>query len=303
MLNVFKLGYAEFITKDVEALLHYYTEVMGLSLVERAEDGTAYISSCQDHQNIILRESDNSRLQTIGWQLDRNLSLKEVQGYLRTHGIASEIKSDAQPGVAELLELSDPDENTVHLYQTMELSGPGFRNKGIIPNKLGHIAICSRNAKQVVEFYKEVLGFGITDRMFDVANFMTCNHDHHTLNVVSAQKSLMHHIAFELRGAGHQYHSSDLLVQNNIPILWGPSRHTAGHNIASYHHDPDKHIIELFTSMDIYLPELGYMEPRPWHEDLPQKPKVWDTLSYWGTEYGFNLASVIEEKTLPVQKK
>ena len=72
MLNVFKLGYAEFITKDVEALLHYYTEVMGLSLVERAEDGTAYISSGLDHHNLILRESDNSRLQSIGWQLDRN---------------------------------------------------------------------------------------------------------------------------------------------------------------------------------------------------------------------------------------
>jgi hypothetical protein len=30
---------------------------------------------------------------------------------------------------------------------------------------------------------------------------------------------------------------------------------------------------------------LGYFEPRPWHQDQPQKPKVWpgDTLgSYWG---------------------
>ncbi|MGM0837971.1 MAG: VOC family protein [Bacillota bacterium] len=295
MVNVFKLGYAEFITKDVEALLHYYTEVMGLSLVERAGDGTAYISSGLDHHTIILRESDNNRLQSIGWQVDRNLSLKEVQAHLKTHGITSEIKSDTQPGVPELLELSDPDENTVHLYQTMEMPAPRFRNRGIVPNKLGHIALCSRNANRVVGFYKEVLGFAITDRLFDVANFMTCNHDHHTLNVVSAPKSLMHHIAFELRGASHQYDSSDLLAQNNIPILWGPSRHTAGHNIASYHHDPDKHIIELFTSMDIYQPELGYMEPRPWHKDLPQEPRKWDTLSYWGTEYGYNLATVGQE--------
>jgi hypothetical protein len=30
---------------------------------------------------------------------------------------------------------------------------------------------------------------------------------------------------------------------------------------------------------------LGYFEPRPWHQDVPQKPKVWraDTLgSFWG---------------------
>jgi hypothetical protein len=31
---------------------------------------------------------------------------------------------------------------------------------------------------------------------------------------------------------------------------------------------------------------LGYFEPRPWHEDMPQRPKVWpiDTSrNYWGT--------------------
>jgi hypothetical protein len=30
---------------------------------------------------------------------------------------------------------------------------------------------------------------------------------------------------------------------------------------------------------------LGYFDPRPWHQDRPQVPKVWpkDTLrSYWG---------------------
>jgi catechol 2,3-dioxygenase-like lactoylglutathione lyase family enzyme len=157
---------------------------------------------------------------------------------------------------------------------------------------LGHIALCAQNAKKLIEFYTQVLGFALTDWIGDVANFMTCNNDHHTLNVVAAPKSFMHHIAFELRGASHQYDSSDLLARRNIKTLWGPSRHTAGHNIATYHFDADQHVVELFTSMDIYVPELGYMEPRPWHEDLPQRPKVWDALSYWGTDFDFRLESV-----------
>jgi hypothetical protein len=32
--------------------------------------------------------------------------------------------------------------------------------------------------------------------------------------------------------------------------------------------------------------ELGYFEPRPWHRDRPQKPKVWakdpTAANYWG---------------------
>jgi len=30
--------------------------------------------------------------------------------------------------------------------------------------------------------------------------------------------------------------------------------------------------------------KLGYFDPRPWHRDRPQKPKVWEmTRDIWGT--------------------
>lgn len=289
MINVFKLGYADFSTKDIEAMIHYYTEVMGFTLVDRGDDGTAYISSGVDHHNIVLSSSGSSCLQRVGWQVDEKLSLQEIAKQLKDQGIAAELKTDAQPGVPELLELNDPDENIIQLYPSMKTRAPGFHKSGIVPNKLGHIALCVKDAKKVVSFYKEILGFRETDWIGNVANFLTCNREHHTLNIVQAKGSLMHHIAFELRGASHQYDSSDWLAKNNIPILWGPSRHTAGHNIASYHHDPDQHIIELFTDMDIYIPELDMMEPRPWHETLPQKPKVWEELSAWGTMFKYDL--------------
>ncbi len=32
---------------------------------------------------------------------------------------------------------------------------------------------------------------------------------------------------------------------------------------------------ELFAELDQVNEELGYFEPRPWHRDNPQKPKVW----------------------------
>src|SRR5262249_57479678 len=35
----------------------------------------------------------------------------------------------------------------------------------------------------------------------------------------------------------------------------------------------------------MYDEEFGYFEPRPWHQDRPQRPKVWgnDTpTNYWG---------------------
>jgi hypothetical protein len=43
--------------------------------------------------------------------------------------------------------------------------------------------------------------------------------------------------------------------------------------------------------MDTFIPELGMCEPRPWHEHFPMKPKSWMSLSTWGAEFGFNLAT------------
>ncbi len=72
--------------------------------------------------------------------------------------------------------------------------------------------------------------------------------------------------------------------------MWGPSRHTAGHNYASYHYDPDHTLVEFYTDMDIYLADAGYFEPRPWHEQLPQRPRVWSSTQFnaWGTKYEFD---------------
>ena len=45
-------------------------------------------------------------------------------------------------------------------------------------------------------------------------------------------------------------------------------------------------LIELFTELDQMKDEsLGYFDPRPWHEDTPQRPKAWGpgtSSNYWG---------------------
>ena len=52
-------------------------------------------------------------------------------------------------------------------------------------------------------------------------------------------------------------------------------------------------MIELYNDMDVFVPELGYCEPRPWHGDLPQVPKHWPIshMSRWDTRYEFDLAT------------
>jgi catechol-2,3-dioxygenase len=292
-VKAFRLAFADFSSKDVERMTAYYTDTMGYRLVESGENGEAYLSNGLDHHNIIITPDNRNGIRCFGYQLDGKLSLEEAQVQLKNQGIVSEFKTDVMSGVSQLLELQDPDGNRIQLFTAIEQTAIGFGNTGIIPLKLGHIAFYAKNHRNTIQFYQDALGFWFTDKIGeDFANFLTCNTDHHVLNIVASNQRKLHHIAFQLKDASHQYTSSDLLAKHGYPIIWGPSRHTSGHNIATYHYDPDGNVIELYTDMDVFVPELGIFEPRPWHKELPLKPKVWEGLSSWGTEFETDLAKV-----------
>jgi catechol-2,3-dioxygenase len=288
MVQVAKIGHAAFQTTNLDTLLAYYTNILGLTLTVRGSDGTAYLSCGVDHHSVILSPAAENRLHHIAFQLDQSVSLREVTRHLHDAGLQSEIMSDAQPGIPELLQLSDPDGNLIQLYSNIEQVSSGFGVTGIVPVKLGHVAMYVSDAKKVVAFYQQMLGFRVSDWLEDFFVFMRCNIDHHTMNFLqSKRKNEMFHIAFELRDWAHVQSACDWLNRHNLSLAWGPGRHGMGHNIFTYHHDPDHNLVELFTELDIISNEdLGYFEPRPWHEDFPQKPKVWkespQAVNKWG---------------------
>ena len=113
--------------------------------------------------------------------------------------------------------------------------------------------------------------------MGDFFVFLRCNSDHHSLNLLRSQNNRrLHHIGYELRDWSHVQLACDTLARNDFPLVWGPGRHGPGHNLFTYHRDPDGNVVELFSELDVMLDEsLGYFEPRPWHQDVPQRPKVW----------------------------
>jgi hypothetical protein len=100
-----------------------------------------------------------------------------------------------------------------------------------------------------------------------------------TLNLLKGEHAgnVLHHFAYELRDFADVQPAVDTLMRHGYPLDWGPGRHGPGHNIFTYHRGAAGHIVELFTQLDVMLDEeLGHFDPRPWHEDRPQRPKVWE---------------------------
>lgn len=290
MPKVFKLGHVTLGVADLSQTRDYYVRALGLNEVE-ADSRTAWLSVATQHHDIALVKG-NPGLLHLGYQLTPGTDLGRFQAEARAFGLQAELKSDSQPGIAAMVEVTAPGGHVLQFYDRIETPCPGYSGRGVAPLRLGHVAVITPEADRMVALYRDFLGFWETDWIGDLANFLTCNSEHHVVNVVKAPPSKVHHIAFQLHETADHARAADLLAKAKIPTKWGPSRHTAGHNLAAYHHDPDQVLIELYTDMDVWLPELGYCQERPWHEQLPMRPKRWGLheLSAWETGFTFDLA-------------
>jgi len=291
--KVFQLGYVALATPDIQWTKDHYLQNLGMTEVARGDDGSVYLSIGYNHHDLVLRPGKEKALLHVGFHLKPHIAVNDIARDARELGLTATVKTDSQLGVAEVVEVEAPGGVVIQFYSAMEAPAPGFKQGGASPLRLGHVAIISPEGDKLIAFFQDFLGFVRTDDIAGIANFLTCNRDHHVVNIVKAPESRVHHIAYELKESSQHGAAADALRAAGVNLLWGPSRHTAGHNVAAYHYDPNRVMVELYTEMDQFIPELGMCEPRPWHEYVPMKPRSWGftELNAWGAEYGFNLAT------------
>ena len=285
-VTVAKVGYVGFETQDVDRMVDHYTNILDFALVER-DANRAFLTTSFDHHAMVIEKAPEKKARSfVGFQVSDDLDSAEKG--LRAQGYAVERRSDIGPATPDVLVLDEPMTGVpIHLYDSQ--SGSGVTEfDARTPTKLGHVAAFTPELPQMQSFYQDLLGFKWSDTIADFFVFMRCNSDHHAANFMQSNKfSGMHHIAWETRDLTHLQLLLDHMASEDVRLEWGPGRHGPGHNIFTYHRDPDGNNIELFTQLDtIASEELGYFEPRPWHSDYPQRPKTWEadlaSINSWG---------------------
>jgi catechol 2,3-dioxygenase-like lactoylglutathione lyase family enzyme len=285
MIQVRRLGHASFSTPDLDGQVAYYSEVLGLRVIERDKD-RAFLACRTGLEAIALERGAEVTLRRLSFQVAPGSDLAMLARELSDLGLKSERRHGISPGVAEALVFADVKGTLIEIFADYAFAADDGVQAVIAPLKLGHVAYRVADVQQVTRFYTDVLGFRVSDWRDTTFAFLRCNTDHHTVNFVVDPVPQLHHIAFEVKDWPEIHRACDFLARNNIRLVWGPARHIIGHNIAAYHRNSDNVRVELFCEMDQMKDEaLGYFDPRPWHQDRPQRPKVWDrdTLrNYWG---------------------
>jgi catechol 2,3-dioxygenase-like lactoylglutathione lyase family enzyme len=275
MIKPKRLGHATFDTPDLDKQIDYYTNVVGLVLAER-DKNRAFLATKIGQLVVQLDKGTTQRATALSFEVAPDADFDAMAKELAKDGIKSEIRNDAVPGTPATLSFTDIKGTRIELFKEWKFFCKHAQVLGVGPLKLGHFAFEVEDPQAITEFYSRVMGFKVSDWIEDFFVFMRCGVDHHTCNFIKGVNGRMHHMAFELKDMAHMQDSCELFGQRNIPIVWGPLRHGPGHNVATYHRNPDDQVIEFFFELDTMKDEeLGYFEPRPWHRDQPQRPKVW----------------------------
>jgi len=269
-----RLSHVALKTPDVERMRSYYTDVIGLASYDDHE-GNVYLASGGLGPALELKPASAAGVDHVAFELTAARE-DELLMKLGQQRVEVRTRTDAEPGILRVHDISDVEGNLIQLCVVDDTrEAAAYSAVGIVPQKIGHVATRTRSAAAVVGFYESALDFRWSDWMGDFFAFMRCNADHHTVNFVNASNpGQMHHLAFELKDSSEVVAACDALAARDIPMIWGPGRHGIGHNLFTYHADPDGNVVELFCDLDrIASEDLGYFEPRPWHKERPLRPK------------------------------
>jgi catechol 2,3-dioxygenase-like lactoylglutathione lyase family enzyme len=285
MIKASRIGHATFATPDLDRAIAYYTEVNGLTLAAR-DQSRAFLASKTGLLAIALEQGSEPGLLRLSFEVSPHMDFVDMARTLAADGLTSGLRSDAAPGIGKLLAFADPTGTAIELFTDWSYLGSHHQVLGAGPLKLGHVARLVNDPKAMADFYCRVLGFRVSDWIEDFFVFLRCNPDHHTVNFLRGSPARMHHIAFEMKDFAHIQDACEILALRKMPINWGPVRHGPGHNVAIYHRNFDDQNVEFYIELDQMKDEaLGYFDPRPWHHDTPQRPKVWDrktSPNLWG---------------------
>jgi catechol-2,3-dioxygenase len=208
-----------------------------------------------DHHVLTLTEGEGAGLHHVALQVPSIEDVDRAYEELLARGveIVTPPTTDLEPGVKRALRLRDPDGFLVELVAGVETINDPFKEEQVKPTALNHVVISVRDQTASENFYRDALGFKLTDRFIGGLSFWACNTNHHSIAFAPAAPDggpTFHHAAFELRDWEEWIKAVFYAGERGIPRAWGPGRHLFGNNLFSYYKDPEGNTVEYTAEVE-----------------------------------------------------
>ena len=167
MIQVKRLGRANFETPDLERIVDYWTRIIGLTVVDRNKSGAIVVATKYGEEAIAVEAGDSAGLLRATYQVAPGTELADVQKALAQHGVKSEVRSDVSPGVAKAVVFTDPKNTVVEVYSDYQLRQARHRRAGHHAAQVRSPGLPRARSRQGHGLLPDVLGFKVSDWMGD----------------------------------------------------------------------------------------------------------------------------------------
>ena len=275
MINIKTSSHVALSVPNVDETAEFYEKIVGLEISERV-DGAVFLRCNRDHHCLAIYPGERA-LHHLGLEVGSEEALGEAQHALAEQGFQPEQRNYAEPGHGSGLCYRDPDGNRVELYAGMQTVEQPLQPREVRPVRFGHITLMTADLPRCAAFYTDILGFRISDTVEEAAIWLRWNQQHHGVAILETGQAKVNHYAYDLADWSEMKKVCDHLWKNDIPIIYGPSRHGPGDNIFIYIPDPAGNVIELTLELDQIWDDESY-QPLNWTNE-PKTVDTWRGLS------------------------
>ncbi len=162
-------------------------------------------------------------------------------------------------------------------FRRISRRGAPDRNIDTHPRRLGHLLKFTPDVQRTIDFYTQVVGMRLSDRIGDLAAFLRCagDSDHHTLAIARSEHTGLHHMSFEMGNVDQIQLGAERMIAAGFRDGWGFGRHIYGSNYFHYIRDPWNNLVEFFWDIDFIAGDADWKV-----ENCPPGP---DSLYQWAT--------------------
>jgi len=256
--------------------------LLGMQEIDRAGRTLAFRMDDRK-QRLVVSDEPGETLAFLGWEVDEKSDLDAIAARLEAAGHAVEPGPRALADrrfVEDLITTADPDGNRIELVwrpmRTEEPFVPGRPISGFKtgPFGMGHAVLHVRDAKSLVPFYRDVLGFRVSD--FGLTPyplyFFHVNGRHHSFALVGSGQAGFHHFMVEFQNMDDVGQGFDLAQQEEGRVAYTLGRHTNDYMLSYYATTPSGFFVESGWGGRV-------IDPATW-----EPHETTDGPSFWGHE-------------------
>jgi len=248
------LGYLGVRSNQTDQWNHFASGLLGLQQVDKGGNTIAF--RMDDHkQRFVVTDEAGDSLAFIGWEVEHKDDLTAYATKLENAGYAVELGNTAlcdQRCVAQLVAFNDPDGNRIELFHNPELCAEPFKPGRPIsgfktgPVGMGHAVLHVKDAQSLVPFYRDVLGFALSDFGLQPVPlyFFHVNERHHSFAIVGSGRSGFHHFMVEYQNLDDVGQGYDLAQLEQDRIAYTLGRHTNDYMTSFYANTPSGFFVE-----------------------------------------------------------